>query len=169
MPGFLKRHLTSESVRSFVFGVEDSLVSTVGFVTGIAVTGAASETVVLSGVILIFVEAFSMAIGEFLSASSAREYEAQKSVPLAESIGSGLVMFVSYILSGLLILVPYMLFVPGIAVKVSVSVSLLALFVLGVVSASLSNGNKLKKGALMLLAGGAAIAIGIFIGSFFSV
>lgn len=54
-------------VRTFVFGVEDSLVSTVGLLSGLAIAGAARGTIILSGVTLIFVEAFSMGIGSLLS------------------------------------------------------------------------------------------------------
>jgi VIT1/CCC1 family predicted Fe2+/Mn2+ transporter len=49
-------------LRNFIFGVEDSLVSTVGLLSGVAVAGVASRTILLTGVVLIFVEAFSMAV-----------------------------------------------------------------------------------------------------------
>src|SRR5262245_46938731 len=60
--------------RNFVFGVEDSLVSTVGLLSGVAIAGLAREEIFLTGVILIFVEAVSMAAGSFLSESSAEEF-----------------------------------------------------------------------------------------------
>ena len=53
-------------LRAFVFGVEDSLASTVGLLSGIAIAGAGRETILMTGIVLIFVEAFSMAIGDFL-------------------------------------------------------------------------------------------------------
>jgi len=62
-------------VRNFVFGVEDSLVSTVGLLSGIASAGASTATIFLTGTVLIFVEAFSMAVGSYLSEESVEEYE----------------------------------------------------------------------------------------------
>ena len=49
--------------RNFIFGVEDSLVSTVGLLSGVAIAGVPSRTILLTGVVLILVEAFSMAAG----------------------------------------------------------------------------------------------------------
>ena len=59
--------------RNFIFGVEDSLVSTVGLLSGIAIADVPGHTIFLTGVVLIFVEAFSMAAGTFLSEYSAEE------------------------------------------------------------------------------------------------
>ena len=51
---------------SFIFGVEDSLVSTVGLLSGVAVAGVTRTDIFITGIILIFVEAFSMGVGNFL-------------------------------------------------------------------------------------------------------
>lgn len=61
------------SIREIVFGLEDSLVSTLGAITGIAAGVGNNYVVILSGVVLIFVEALSMAVGSYLSSKSARE------------------------------------------------------------------------------------------------
>ena len=61
------------NVREVVFGLEDSLVSTLGTVSGIAVGSGDTYTVVLSGVVLVFVEAVSMAAGSYLSSKSASQ------------------------------------------------------------------------------------------------
>ncbi len=61
-------------LRNFVFGVEDSLVSTVGLLSGVAAAGVETKTIVLTGVVLIIVEALSMAVGSYLSEYSVEEY-----------------------------------------------------------------------------------------------
>ncbi len=61
------------NVRDVVFGLEDSLVSTLGTVTGVAVGTNDSFYVVLTGVVLVFVEAISMTAGSYLSSKSAKE------------------------------------------------------------------------------------------------
>lgn len=58
------------SIREIVFGLEDSLVSTIGVVAGIAAGTGDKKIVVLSGVVLVVVEALSMATGSFLSSKS---------------------------------------------------------------------------------------------------
>ena len=61
------------SIRELVFGLEDSLVSTLGVVVGVAAGTADAKVVILSGVVLVIVEALSMAGGSFLSSKSHRE------------------------------------------------------------------------------------------------
>lgn len=61
------------NVREVVFGLEDSLVSTVGTITGVAVGTHDAFVVMLTGIILIFVEAVSMAAGSYLSSKSASD------------------------------------------------------------------------------------------------
>ncbi len=63
----------SGSVREVVFGLEDSFVSTMGAVTGIAVGSGNSAIVLLSGFVLVGVEAVSMAAGSYLSSKAATE------------------------------------------------------------------------------------------------
>lgn len=67
-----------ENVRDVVFGLEDSLVSTLGTVTGVAVASNSPFYVVLTGVILVCVEAISMAAGSYLSSKSAKELYAER-------------------------------------------------------------------------------------------
>jgi predicted membrane protein (TIGR00267 family) len=63
----------SGSVREVVFGLEDSFVSTMGAVTGIAVGSGNSSAVILAGFVLVGVEAISMAAGSYLSSKAASE------------------------------------------------------------------------------------------------
>ncbi len=154
----------SDFVRNFIFGVEDSLVSTVGLVSGIAVAGVAPKELLLTGTILIFVEAFSMGVGSLLSDNSADEYQARKELPLTKSLSGSVVMFLSYLAAGFIVLAPYVLLPSGQSFWVSIAVSLVALFVLGAVSARLSGISLLKKGITMLLVGGAAIGLGVLVG-----
>jgi VIT1/CCC1 family predicted Fe2+/Mn2+ transporter len=156
----------SDYLRNFVFGVEDSLVSTVGLVSGIAIVGVPKSTILLTGLILVFVEAFSMCIGSLLSDNSAREFRKGMAVPLASSLISAVIMFTSYLLSGFLVLLPYGFWSTEIALPVSVAVSCMALFTLGLLSARLTRTSPLRKGFLMMLVGGIAIATGMAVGLF---
>ena len=54
-------------MRNLIFGAEDSLVSTVGLLSGIAIGGVPKSAIILTGIVLIFVEAFSMGVGSYLS------------------------------------------------------------------------------------------------------
>lgn len=158
------KNVLAEYLRSFVFGVEDSLASTVGLLSGIAIAGVARETIVLSGIILILVEAFSMAMGDFLSEYSSESYMRQAEVSSRHSFIAALIMFFSYLLAGLIPLFPYFILASESAVGFSIGLSLLSLFSLGVIGAKISNINVLKSGLRMFLVGGAAIFIGVVVG-----
>lgn len=154
---------SGQYVRSFIFGVEDSLVSTVGLISGVAAANLPKENIILTGVILVFVEAFSMGVGELLSENSEKEYETRSSVALSKSSLLGFVMFISYFISGLLVIFPYLFVETFLAMKYSIAISLGALFILGIISAKLSGTSIIKKGFTMMIVGGLAVALGIVV------
>lgn len=151
-------------LRSFTFGVEDSLSSTVGLLSGLAIAGVARDTIFISGVILILVEAVSMSIGDFLSEHASEEYLHHRAVSSRRSILDALIMFFSYIVAGLVPLIPYVLFNTKDALAISIVFSLCALFLLGIVSARFSRLPLLKNGLRTFIIGGVAIAIGVLAG-----
>lgn len=61
------------NIREIVFGLEDSLVSTLGTVSGVAVGSGQVQVVLLAGMVLVVVEAVSMAAGSYLSSKSSTE------------------------------------------------------------------------------------------------
>lgn len=68
---FYKR--ISMNIREVVFGLEDSFVSTMGAVSGIAVGSGEIQAVLLAGIVLVAVEALSMSAGSYLSSKAATE------------------------------------------------------------------------------------------------
>lgn len=154
--------------RNFIFGVEDSLVSTVGLLSGIAMAGVERNTIFLTGLILILVEAFSMGAGSFLSESSTEDYIEKREVPAGKSIPAGMVMFFSYLIAGFIPLLPYLIFKTSTAVIFSITLSLIFLFILGLVGAEISKTRRLKSALRMAIIGGLAIAAGSLLGKIIS-
>jgi len=152
-------------LRTIVFGITDSLVSTVGLLAGIAVAGAPHKILALTGIVYAFVEAFSMAVGNFLSEESAEEYVNKANVNDRPSMVAGGIMFISFVLAALIPLVPYFLFTTGLALFASVVLSIFALFIMGIISARLAHLPVLWRGTRMALLGGSAIVMGVIIGA----
>jgi VIT1/CCC1 family predicted Fe2+/Mn2+ transporter len=148
-------------IRNFIFGVEDSLVSTVGLLSGIAVAGVPRSTLILTGIILICVEAISMGIGSFLSENTTAEAQHLSS---KEPRQGGIIMFVSYFIAGLIPLFPYLFNYSSATIWFSIGLSLLSLYILGYISGRLSGASPTKNGIRMFLLGGAAIAAGVVVG-----
>lgn len=151
-------------VRNLIFGVEDGLVSTVGLLSGIAIAGVDRETIFLTGVVLIFVEAFSMAAGSFLSEASVEEMDGGVD-DTRGSLAAGAVMFASYFIAGFIPLSPYLFAEVTVAFPLSIACSLAALFLLGYWSGR-NTRSVWRKSFRMGLVGGLAILVGAFAGTF---
>jgi len=148
-------------LRNFVFGIEDGLVSTCGFLSGIAVSSLSLTALIITGVVLIFVEAFSMAVGSFLSESSTVDLEKTRS-KIDRPFRGSIIMFFSYLLSGFLVLSPYILF-KNFALPTSIAIAFLALFLLGVYGAKLTGSSMWQRGIRMAILGGLAVLVGVFV------
>src|SRR5690606_6400064 len=104
---YMRREQFAFYFRNFIFGVEDSLVSTVGLLSGIAISDVPRASILLSGLVLICVEAFSMGVGSFLAEDSGRGVLLKKDPSAHVTVTGGLVMFISYFCAGFLPLAPY--------------------------------------------------------------
>jgi len=62
------------SLREFIFGVEDGLISSVGIVTGVVGAAVGSFFIILAGIISMFAGALSMAAGTYLSIKSENNF-----------------------------------------------------------------------------------------------
>ena len=150
-------------VRNFTFGAEESLVSTVGLLAGIAVAGVDPKIIVVTGIVVVFVGGFSMAVGSLLSEQSVEEFEAKKEVSMSRPVLAAIVMLFSFIIAGLIPLIPYALIMPY-AVVWSIGLTLVTLFFLGVLNAHLFKVRAWKDGLTTLLMGALAIGVGIAVG-----
>jgi predicted membrane protein (TIGR00267 family) len=167
------RHEVAESMREIVFGLEDSFVSTLGAVTGIAAGVQDTHIVILSGLVIVAVEATSMAAGSYLSNKSAKQ--AEDEILLEEGKGgnpaihshlarSAAVMGTFYILGGLVPLAPYFFLPIDLAYGPSIGLTVLCLFALGAWAASFSKKSPWQGGAQMATISLAAATLGFIIG-----
>lgn len=160
----LKKYL-EENIREIVFGLEDSLVSTLGAITGIAAGTGNAYVVILSGVVLIFVESLSMSAGSYLSSKSAAEasrYRKKDSTGVA--VRAGFVMGVFYLFGGAFPLLPYFLLPVGQATAPSIVITAVALFLLGIGKAKVVGTKWLRSGLEMTLVSLSAAALGFLVG-----
>lgn len=153
-------------MRNVIFGMIDSLVSTVGLLAGIDITGTSRQTIIATGIIYALVEGFSMAVGSFLSEESVEEYEVKKEVSLTDSASGGIVMFISFVIASFIPLAPYVYVDLSSAIWLSVIVSIVALFIVGAISAKISKVSILNRAISMAVLGAMAIIIGVIVGKF---
>ncbi len=178
-PGF--REEIAGFMREIVFGLEDSLVSTLGAVVGIAAGAPSRNIVILSGLVLVVVEAISMAAGSYLSSKSADEAEREfaregkkKDAPMEHHpIRGAFVMGAFYVLGGCVPLTPFLLLPLAQASIVAVVVTACTLFLVGMFAAWISRRSLVRGGMEMLVvslsAAGAGYAIGSFVSQYFHI
>lgn len=151
-----------EYLRSVLFGIEDSLVSTTGLIAGISVGADNNKIVVLGAVVSIVIEAVSMGVGEYLSDDAVQELDKLKRHENSKI--SGFLMFASNFLAGLIPLVPVLLLNYPSSLYAAVGLSLLALFMLGYIKGRILNIHPLRGGIKILVVGGVATIIGVVVG-----
>jgi vacuolar iron transporter family protein len=214
-------------IREVMFGINDGLVSTIGFVAG--ATGSLMDTrlVLLAGVASVVAGALSMGIGAYLASKSQREFfdserarerreieevpeDERKEIRdiytrmgfqpdevemivrritsnkdlwvhtmMREELGIleetvnpatiGLLMLVAFTIGGIPPLLPYLVIQePLRALNVAVGVSLLALFVIGVIKTALTKQPWFRSGVEVTMLGSLAAGIGFGIGKLIS-
>lgn len=157
-----------EYLRSIIFGIEDSLVSTTGLIAGLSVGSDDKKIVILGGAVAIAIEAVSMGAGEYLSDDAIQELDKLKrhrDKPLV----SGALMLVSYLLAGLIPLAPVLVFEYPASIYYSVSLALVGLFLLGFTKGKVLHTSSLRGGLKILIVGGLATTFGLLVGLLFKV
>ena len=162
----LKR-IAPDYIHSIFFGIEDSLVSTTGALAGIAIGSGNKELILVTAIVIIAVESTSMGASEFLSEET--EEDIEKRPKHANPKISGLLVFISYLVAGIIPLMPYLLLSGLSAIIVSILAALVAMTVLGIIKGKISHKSPLRSALEVLVIGGAAAGIGIAVGLIFKV
>lgn len=151
-------------LRNFIFGAEDGLVSTVGLLSGVSFAGLGRDEIIISGVILILVEALSMGAGVYISEDSGNDMAevGQRD----DQFGDSIVMFFSYALIGLLPLLSYIfIFDTRLAFYCSIATTILALISLGIFRSVFAKKPMLSSVIKTTAIGTAVVAIAVAVGS----
>ena len=155
-----------EYLRSILFGVEDSLVSTTAFIAGVSIGSLNTKFIVMATVVAIFIEGVSMGVGEYLSDDAVEEldkFKRHRDNPLL----SGLALCTSYLLAGMIPLFPILFFTFPQSLFISISLALLGLFFLGYFKGKLLKVSAVRGGIKILIVGGITTVLGVIIGFLF--
>lgn len=163
----LKRKINPDYIHSGFFGIEDSLVSTTGALAGIAVSASSKEIILATALVIIAVESTSMAASEFISEQT--EEDIEKATAPASPLISGLVIFIGYVVAGMIPLIPYLILPHIQAIPVSIIAALIGLFFLGIYKGKVSHKSPTRSALEVLIIGGIAAAIGLAVGIIFKV
>lgn len=155
---------TKEYIKSAMFGLNDALVSTTGVIAGVSFGTSDKKVVVLAGIVTILVEALSMGAGEYMSAHAAEQFEKSNTTNRLNSVKSGLVMWFSYTIGGMVPLIPIMLMPINMGRYAAITAALIGLLALGYYKAKIVKVNPIKSALEVFTLGGLTTIIGVIAG-----
>ena len=154
--------INEDYLRSVIFGLQDSLVSTTGVVIGLSATVPDKKLVLIASIITVAVEAISMAAGQYVSEKSLHQLNSTKHRD--NLLVGSLLMLVSYSLAGMIPIVPITVLAYPLAPVASGFLTLLAFVVIGLVRSRLTASNAWRNIFELLGIGGTATLVGVAVG-----
>lgn len=158
----------NQYIRTIIFGIEDSLVSTTGLIAGLGVGTSNKSVVIVGGIVAIAVEAISMGAGEYISDDSIEQANKQGR-GRSSALNDGLIMLGSYFVAGLIPLLPVVFFSYPTSLYFSIFFALCGLFILGYVKSKVLHTNPWRGAVKVMIVGGLATALGIIVGLIFKI
>lgn len=155
-------------LRSGLFGLQDGLVSTTGVVVGISTGVQNKEIVILAVLVAIMVEASSMAAGQYSSEKAV--HQMHKTSKHNDSLFAGaIIMFVSYLLAGLIPISPLFLFNLADTRVISILFAFTGLFIIGYVKGKIVEDKPLRNAVELFIIGALATGVGLVVGYFLKI
>jgi vacuolar iron transporter family protein len=173
-----KASVYGQFIRDIVFGTNDALLTNIGIVTGFTASLVSNRLIVLAVLVDIFTSAFAMATGTYLSRTSEDDYLAtsltrgtKTSVDraLANPYFAALVMYVVYVISGFIPLLPFLFGLePTDAAKLAVALGALTFLVVGLFKGQVTRTSLIRSALQFFLLGSVAALVGYGIGIYAS-
>lgn len=157
-----KLHEKASLIRDVVTSGNDGVVTTFAVVTGSLGASLSPSVVLILGFANLFADGLSMATGAFLGVKSELEFEHQKLGK--KPFENGLTTFVSFVVSGLIPLLPY-LFKMNNAFMISGFLVCLTLMVIGVFRGIVTKKNMFRTIIENILIGGISAFVAFAVGS----
>lgn len=161
-------HIHEDYLRSALFGLQDGLVSTTGIVVGISTGVEDKAIIVLASFVAVTVEASSMAAGQYSSEKAVHQMD--KTGKHTDSLLLGAtIMFFSYLLAGLIPILPTVMFNQPEARVFSIIFAFIGLFTIGYIKGKIVEHKPLRSATELFTIGAIATAIGLLVGKILKV
>lgn len=168
-----KKNIDPSFLKASVYGANDGIVTTFAVVAGVAGAGLSPDVIIVLGVANMIADGISMAVGDYLGEVS--EHKMRKNNQM-DSDGdklwqTGVITFISFIVAGVLPLLPYIFKYLGLPINLgdqfllSILSTALALFFVGSLRTLLTKGSWIKNGLEMLLIGAIAASAAYLLGA----
>lgn len=159
----VKQTTLTRFLPDFIYGANDGIITTFAIVAGVVGAALPASVVLILGFASLLADGFSMAASDYLSERTPVSNKPQMSRGNAARHGAA--TFTGFVLPGLIPLVAWLLPLPASwKFPLTVTLTLLALFIVGVGRALASQHKGWKTGLEMLITGSLAAAVAYGIG-----
>jgi vacuolar iron transporter family protein len=148
-------------IRDVVYGANDGIITTFAVVAGVTGGALSSKAILIVGIANLFADGLSMGVGNYLGIRSHESARAALNLPEEEAAPArhGLATFLAFAIAGALPLLPYVFSAPlELRFGLSVSFTLVALFVVGSLRSLVTVERWTRAGIEMLLLGAVVAA-----------
>lgn len=165
------KKLIKKYLPEFVYGSVDGVVTTVAIITGAVGAGLASPVIFILGMANVLADAWSMGSSEYLSSISECHLDPKEcsGEGVKTPLKKGLVTFVSFVLIGLLPIIPFLfsILIPsfvGFDIWVSMIAALGAFILIGYIGARVAKTSRLHNIVRTVIVGSIAALISFLVG-----
>jgi vacuolar iron transporter family protein len=151
-------------IRDVIYGANDGIITTFAVVAGVTGGALSPKAVLIVGTANLLADGLSMGVGNYLSIRSHESARAAQDLPEEEAAPAkhGTATFLAFAIAGALPLLPYVFAAsPDMRFALSVSITLLALFVIGSLR-SLVTVERWKTAGCEMLLLGAVVAVAAY-------
>ena len=158
-------------IKDIIYGANDGIITTFAIVAGVAGAALSSKVILILGVASLLADGFSMASSNYLGTKSEHDALCNQDKELCAPHGvhrpvtTGIVTFFSFVIAGVVPLLPYMILDTGNVFPFATLATGLALFFIGAFRSFITGRKFLASGLEMLIVGGVAAAIAYYVGA----
>lgn len=161
-------------MRDVVFGVNDAILTNLGIVAGFSVALQSNKFIILASLVDIFISAFAMSFGTYMSRTSEQDFLRTKlkkaaldqaADAMGQPIKAAVVMWFTYVAAGFIPIAPFLLGLPiKVALPLAMAAGIGAFFILGALKGALTKTSIVGSAIKFLLFGLVSAAIGLAVG-----
>jgi|SRR3989344_2952263 len=154
-------------VKDLILGGQDGLVDVLGVILGVATATGSVKLVVIAALSSAIAESFSMGAVAYTSQKAFEEYSRRRknSLRYIKPFFEGIVVFMSTLIGSLIPIIPFLVFKLNLAILISLLLSLVVLFVAGVLSGRIVKSEHwIRSGLRIMLIGAGAAFVGYLAG-----
>jgi predicted membrane protein (TIGR00267 family) len=169
-----KKFEAGQFLRDIIFGANDAILTNLGIIAGFTVALKDNHYIVLACLVDIFISAFAMSFGTFMSRTSEQDFLKTKlneqtlndaSDAMGHPFTASVIMWITYILSGIIPLLPFFFGLQATtALVIAMIVGIGTFFILGLVKGAITKTHILHSGLQFLFFGVISAVIGLVVG-----